>query len=134
MLPFGDFDTTLVICHSSVNFVAGREIIQVVKTVTVTRGQRMWILHRKKVKLCHVFAPRELDSSVRLKREGVNVRRLKAKPAAKARCHPDLVGRKTFSVDEIRKYVDPGAAEEAEKFVRLIYEERRQDRERVLPE
>jgi len=73
-------------------------------------------------------------SSVRLKREGTNVRRLKAKPAAKARSHPDIVGRKTFSVDEIRKYVDPGPAEEAEKFVRLIYEERRQDRERVLPE
>ena len=105
-----------------------------VKTVTVTRDQRKWILHRKNVKSCHVLALRELGSSVRLKREGANVRRLKAKPAAKARSHPDIVGRKTFSVDEIRKYVDPGPAEEAEKFVRLIYEERRQDRERVLPE
>lgn len=62
------------------------------------------------------------------------MRRLKAKPRAKTRSHPDVLRRKTFSLDEIRKYVDPGPAEEAERFVRLIYEERRQDRERVLPE
>jgi hypothetical protein len=43
-----------------------------------------------------------------------------------------MVRRETSSVDEIRKYVDPGTAEEAERFVRLIYEERRQDRESVL--
>jgi hypothetical protein len=78
--------------------------------------------------------PRKLHRGVTLKREGVNVRRLKVKPAAKATSHPDIVRRKPFSVDEIRKYVDPGPAEEAERFVRLIYDERRQDRERVFPE
>jgi hypothetical protein len=62
------------------------------------------------------------------------VKRLKVKPAAKTRSHPDIVRRKPFSADEIRKYVDPGLAEEAERFVRPIYEERRQDRERVFPE
>jgi hypothetical protein len=64
----------------------------------------------------------------------MNVRRLKTKPAAKAKDHPNIVRRKTFTVDEIRKYVDPGSPEEAERFVRLIYEERRQDHELVLPE
>jgi hypothetical protein len=57
------------------------------------------------------------------------VRRLKPKPAAKAKSRPNRVGRKTFSADEIRKHVDPGPAEEAEKFVRLVYDERRQDRQ-----
>jgi hypothetical protein len=75
-----------------------------------------------------------LLSSVRLKSERADVRRPKAKPAAKPRSQPDIVRRKSFSVDEIRKYVDPGPAEEAEGFVQLIYDERRQDRERVLPE
>jgi hypothetical protein len=32
-------------------------------------------------------------------------------------------------MEEIRKYIDPSPSEEAEEFVRLIYEERRQDRE-----
>lgn len=68
------------------------------------------------------------------------MKRLKAKPVAKAqgagksKSHANIVRRKAFSVDEIRKYVDPGPVEEAERFVRLIYEERRHDRERVLPE
>jgi nanoRNase/pAp phosphatase (c-di-AMP/oligoRNAs hydrolase) len=59
------------------------------------------------------------------------VKRLKTKPTAKARAHAKLVRRKVFSIDEILKYIDPGPPKEAEKFVQLIYEERRQDRERV---
>jgi hypothetical protein len=64
----------------------------------------------------------------------MNVRRLRAKPGAKTRSSPGMVRRKPFSVDEIRKYVDPGPPEEAEEFVRLIYDERRKDHERALPE
>ena len=41
---------------------------------------------------------------------------------------------KTFSTEEIRKYIDPGPPTEAAKFVRLIYEERRHDREESAPE
>jgi len=41
-----------------------------------------------------------------------------------------MVRRKAFSIDDIRKYLDPGPPQEAEELVRLIYEERRQDRER----
>lgn len=36
-----------------------------------------------------------------------------------------IVRRKHFSVEELVKHVDPGPCEEAEEFVRLIYEHRR---------
>lgn len=68
------------------------------------------------------------------------MKKLKAKGTAKTQApgrgeaRPNIVGPRTFSADEIRRYVDPGPPEEAERLVRLIYEERRQDRERVLPE
>ena len=62
------------------------------------------------------------------------MKRLKARPAAKGKNHPNIVRRKAFSIDDVLKYVDPGPQEDAEEFVRLIYEERRQDRERALPE
>ncbi len=62
------------------------------------------------------------------------MKRLNPKATAKARSHPNIVRRKAFSIDEIRKYIDPGRPEEAEEFVQLIYEERRQDRERVPAE
>ncbi|HMD97661.1 MAG TPA: hypothetical protein VKM93_10085 [Terriglobia bacterium] len=62
------------------------------------------------------------------------MKRVKAKPTAKAGSHPSTVPRKAFSIDEIRKYLDPGPPKEAEEFVRLIYDERRLDRERVPAE
>jgi hypothetical protein len=62
------------------------------------------------------------------------VKRLNPKPTTKARSHPSIVQRKPFSIDKIRKYIDPGPPKEVEEFVRLIYEERRQDRERVPAE
>jgi hypothetical protein len=46
-----------------------------------------------------------------------------------ARSRPETNPRKTFSMDEIRKYIDPSPPEEAEEFVRLMYEERREDTE-----
>ena len=64
----------------------------------------------------------------------MNVRRMRVKPGAKTRSSPDVVRRKPFPVDEIPKYVDPGPPEEAEEFVRLIYDERRKDHERALPQ
>ena len=42
--------------------------------------------------------------------------------------------RRTFSIEEIGKYIDPSRPEEAEEFVRLIYEERRQDGEETATE
>ena len=58
------------------------------------------------------------------------MRRVKTEPSAKVG-NARLVRRKPFSIDEILKYVDPGPPKEAEEFVRLIYGERRPDRERV---
>jgi len=42
------------------------------------------------------------------------------------RNRPETLPRKTFSIDEIRKYIDPSPPEEAQEFVRLIHEERRE--------
>ena len=39
--------------------------------------------------------------------------------------------RRTFSIEEIGKYIDPSPPEEAEEFVQLMYEERREDTERT---
>ncbi len=60
--------------------------------------------------------------------------RVRTKPANRKRRHAHIVRRKTFSAEELVKHVDPGPREEAEDFVRLIYQQRRQDRERALPE
>ena len=35
--------------------------------------------------------------------------------------------RRVFSMDEMRKYIDPSPPKEAEEFVQLIYDERRRD-------
>jgi hypothetical protein len=43
------------------------------------------------------------------------------------RNRPETLPRKTFSMEDIQKYIDPSPPEEAEEFVRLIYEERQQD-------
>ena len=51
------------------------------------------------------------------------------KPPLGTRNRPETLPRKTFSMEEIRKYIDPSPPEEAEEFARLIYEERRQDGE-----
>jgi hypothetical protein len=37
-------------------------------------------------------------------------------------------------MDEVQKFIDPGPAKDAEDFVQLIYEERRQDGEGTAPE
>jgi hypothetical protein len=42
--------------------------------------------------------------------------------------------RSVFSADELLKHVDPGPPEEAEELVRVIYEQRRLDRERTISE
>jgi hypothetical protein len=53
--------------------------------------------------------------------------RPKVNGSPKTGSHPNIVRRKVFSIDQLRKYIDPGPPEEAEKFVQLIYEERRND-------
>ena len=58
----------------------------------------------------------------------------KTKPPQGAKSHPQTLTRKTFSMDEVRKYIDPSSAQEAEDFVQRIYEERRQDGEGTAPE
>ena len=62
------------------------------------------------------------------------MKKLRARAPQKTKTYPTIVGRKPFAASEIRKYVDPGPPEEAERFVRLIYAERREDRERTIPE
>jgi hypothetical protein len=62
------------------------------------------------------------------------MKKLKGKPAGRVDRHYNIVRRKVFSAEDLLKHIDPGPREEAEEFVRLIYEQRRQDRERVLPE
>ncbi|MGD1103351.1 MAG: hypothetical protein ABSA59_14970 [Terriglobia bacterium] len=62
------------------------------------------------------------------------MKKLKARPSAKAGIRSNIDRRKAFSIGRLRKYIDPSPPEEAEKFVQLIYEERRNDRERVPAE
>ena len=62
------------------------------------------------------------------------MKKLKSRPSTKAGNHATTVRSKAFSIDKLRKYIDAGPPEEAEKFVQLIYEERRLDRERVPAE
>ena len=49
-------------------------------------------------------------------------------PALKSRAA--IVRKKPFSLEALLKHIDPGPRGETEKFVRLIYEERRRDAER----
>ena len=58
----------------------------------------------------------------------------KTKPPHGAKSHPETLLPKTFSMDEVQKFIDPGPAKDAEDFVQLIYEERRQDGEGTAPE
>jgi hypothetical protein len=62
------------------------------------------------------------------------VKKLKARLPAKNGSRSNIVRHKVFSIGRLRKCIDPGPPEEAEKFVKLIYEERRHDRERVPAE
>ena len=62
------------------------------------------------------------------------MRKLKGKPANRIDRHANIVRRKAFSAEDLMKHLDPGPRGEAEEFVRLICEQRRQDRERALPE
>ena len=61
-------------------------------------------------------------------------RKARAGEASLSGLRPSLGARKIFSADDIRKCVDPGPPEEAEKFVELVYEERRLDREPAVLE
>ena len=70
----------------------------------------------------------------KLDKEGGEVKKLKARPSAKAGSRSNKARRKVFSIGRLRKYIDPGPPEEAERFVQLIYEERHHDRERVPAE
>ena len=60
--------------------------------------------------------------------------RARVKPAIRSDRHASIVRRKAFSIEDLVKHVDPGSREEAEQFARVIYDQRRQDRERTLPE
>jgi hypothetical protein len=62
------------------------------------------------------------------------MKKLNARPSAKAGSRSNIGRRKAFSIGRLRKYIDPSPPEEAERFVQLIYEERRNDRERVPAE
>jgi hypothetical protein len=45
-------------------------------------------------------------------------------PAQPVKDPPNLVRAGSFSLDRLLSHIDPGAAEESEDFVRLIYEQR----------
>ena len=62
------------------------------------------------------------------------MKKLKARLSAKNGSSSNIVPHKVFSIGRLRKFIDPGPQEEAEKFVKLIYEERRHDPERVPAE
>ena len=62
------------------------------------------------------------------------MKKLKTSLPAKAGSRANEVRRRTFSISRLRKYIDPSPPEETEEFVQLIYEERRNDRERVPAE
>lgn len=58
----------------------------------------------------------------------------KTKARHGAKSHAETLPRKTFSMDEVQKFIDPSPAKEAEDFVQRIYHERRQDGEGTAPE
>ena len=63
------------------------------------------------------------------------MKRLKTTEIPKsARTSPKTIRAKPFDVDELLKHVDPGTPEEAEEFVRTIYDLRRQDRDSQAPQ
>ena len=65
----------------------------------------------------------------------VGMKKLKiTAPPKPARTSPKAIRAKPFDVDELLKHVDPGTPEEAEEFVRTIYDLRRQDRDSQVPQ
>jgi hypothetical protein len=44
-----------------------------------------------------------------------------------------IAGKKPFSMPALLKHIDPGPPQEAEEFVRLIYEQRKRDLKRPAP-
>lgn len=74
------------------------------------------------------------DQRVKLNRDGGDVKKLNVRPSARAGSRSNIMRRKAFSMGRLRKYLDPSPPEETERFVQLIYEERRNDRERVSAE
>lgn len=62
------------------------------------------------------------------------MKKLRVRVTQKTKTHPIIVGPRPFAAEEIRKFIDPSPPDEAEEFVRLIYTERRRDRERPFSE
>jgi hypothetical protein len=57
------------------------------------------------------------------------VKKFNTKPPPGTARPVEAAPRKAFSMDEMRKYIDPGPPKETEEFVQLIYDERRRDNE-----
>jgi hypothetical protein len=59
------------------------------------------------------------------------MKNVRKQSAPKKRTNANIVRKKRFSVEALLKHIDPGARNEAEEFVQLIYEHRRLDHERA---
>jgi hypothetical protein len=66
--------------------------------------------------------------------QGGKVKKFNTKPPLRTKRPDEALPRKAFSIDEMRKYLDPGPAKEAAEFVQLIYDERRGDGEGTAAE
>lgn len=66
--------------------------------------------------------------------EGGKVKKLDTRPPLGSKRPDQAVPRKAFSMNEMRKYIDPSSRKEAEEFVQLIYDERRRDGEGTAAE
>lgn len=52
---------------------------------------------------------------------------MERKPVAPVEGPPNLVQKALFDLDRLLGHIDPGSTEEAEEFVRFIYEQRHTD-------
>jgi hypothetical protein len=66
--------------------------------------------------------------------QGGKVKKFNTKPPLANKRPVEALPRKAFSMDEMRKYIDPSPPKEAEEFVELIYGERRRDGEETAAE
>ncbi len=62
------------------------------------------------------------------------MKKFDTRPPFGAKRSDEALPRKAFSMDEMRKYIDPSSPKEAEEFVQLIYDERRRDGEGTAAE
>lgn len=62
------------------------------------------------------------------------MKKINTKPPLATKHPVEALPRKAFSLDEMRKYIDPSPPKEAEEFVQLIYDERRRDGEETAAE